>query len=316
MRYPSFLSRPALRPWLLLGEGLFWLALSVGLAFGFTSAIDLPAPPAMWTSHSDTYCFRASSDSYGPVYDWLEAQPQTRGVDFAWDKPCITFTYKRPADLPALRPPWKALGFEPPLSVRSESKSQPYVADAGGRWARVLVFRCGILLFGVVGLWVARRRGVPLLPVFGGNPARAVATGVIVGCALVALELVITDPLNQLTRHLIPRLKPQGISPDQFHVGMAAALAYLSVLTPIAEETLFRALIFGRIAGAGYTVFGAIASAILFAAVHLDPWNAVVLFIGGVVLAEVYRRTHLLIAPIIVHGMINAFPLLMIRFAH
>lgn len=96
-----------------------------------------------WLAHRDEYCFAASSDSYGPLYDWLRHQPATSAVDIEWRKPCITVIYTRPAARGSLDPPWAALGYPAPLRVAKSAAPAP--APATSLYA----------VYGVLGLFVA-----------------------------------------------------------------------------------------------------------------------------------------------------------------
>jgi len=96
--------------------------------------------------------------------------------------------------------------------------------------------------------------------------------------------------------------------------GQIVPLAMLAVsavvFAPLAEEFLFRGLLFRRIAARGYSWPEAFAlSAGAFAAIHTNPAGFVIYAWLGVVFAETYRRTGRLWVAVLVHAGNNAFAL-------
>jgi len=81
-------------------------------------------------------------------------------------------------------------------------------------------------------------------------------------------------------------------------------------LAPMAEELLFRGLVFRRIASRGNSWPEAYAlSAAVFAAIHTNPVGFLVYLWLGVVFAESYRRSGRLWVAMLVHAGNNAFAL-------
>ena len=79
----------------------------------------------------------------------------------------------------------------------------------------------------------------------------------------------------------------------------------LVVIAPIAEEMLFRGLIFREFArrySMPHAIFG---SAALFALFHLNPWQAVVAFPIGVIAAWLVLKTGSIIPGIVLHAALN-----------
>lgn len=72
------------------------------------------------------------------------------------------------------------------------------------------------------------------------------------------------------------------------------------------EEVFFRSLLFGRIAAEGYGRFALFASALVFAALHLNVPAFPVLFLAGLALAWAYRKTGSLLTPNAMHAVWNA----------
>jgi hypothetical protein len=82
-------------------------------------------------------------------------------------------------------------------------------------------------------------------------------------------------------------------------------LASSAVVAPVAEETLFRGVIFGGLAQRMPLWAAAGLSALLFAGFH-GLGVLVPIFILGLGLAYVYARTGSVWAPMITHGLVNA----------
>ena len=85
---------------------------------------------------------------------------------------------------------------------------------------------------------------------------------------------------------------------------VAKAIA-LVIIAPVAEEMLFRGLIFREFArrySIRHAIFG---SAALFALFHLNPWQAVVAFPIGVLAAWLVLRTGSIIPGILLHAALN-----------
>jgi len=99
--------------------------------------------------------------------------------------------------------------------------------------------------------------------------------------------------------------KAQGITPDRPPHGsewviLAISLVVLSVVVPAAEELLFRGLAFATLGR--YAVVG---SAALFAFAHALPELLPVVFLSGLALGALRRRTGSVIPGMAAHGLLN-----------
>jgi len=92
------------------------------------------------------------------------------------------------------------------------------------------------------------------------------------------------------------------IPPSQIWILLAAAV----VFAPLGEELLFRGFLYPslerRIGRAG----GMIVTGFLFAALHLNPFDFLPLFVLGIVLSYTYSRTRLVSACVVLHATHNA----------
>ena len=101
---------------------------------------------------------------------------------------------------------------------------------------------------------------------------------------------------------------------DAFRAGNVLPFVLLAisatVLAPIAEESLFRGLVFQRIARRGDSMPEAfVLSAVAFATIHQNPAGFIIYVWLGLVFAECYRRTGRLWVAMLVHAGNNAFAL-------
>jgi len=89
------------------------------------------------------------------------------------------------------------------------------------------------------------------------------------------------------------------------------------VLAPIAEEVFFRGVVFNAWLREGGRRWAFIGSSAVFALIHLSVVTLVPIFLLGLALAWIYHRTGNLLAPIVMHAVVNGISVafaLLIRF--
>jgi uncharacterized protein len=89
--------------------------------------------------------------------------------------------------------------------------------------------------------------------------------------------------------------------PGRITLGVAAIL-----LAPLAEEILFRGILYPAIKQAGFPHLALWGSVLLFAAVHFNAVTFLPLAVLALFLTALYERTDNLLAPIIAHALFNA----------
>jgi uncharacterized protein len=98
--------------------------------------------------------------------------------------------------------------------------------------------------------------------------------------------------------------------PQQIYMAGAAIL-----LVPVAEELLFRGVLYPTIKGLGWPRAAFWGTAILFGAVHLTAMTFVPLTFLGLCLTWLYEKTENLLAPIFAHSLFNLANLLLLVLA-
>jgi uncharacterized protein len=149
----------------------------------------------------------------------------------------------------------------------------------------------------------AALEGLPSLP--GRNALGAVGAGVGWGLAAALGAGIVANLVALLAQAIGMEVDPQVAAQAIELVEPWLAVLAIVVLAPIAEEVFFRGVVFNallREAGPRWAYFG---SAALFAVIHLSLIAAVPLFLLGLAFAWVYQRTQNLLAPIVMHAVVN-----------
>ena len=94
--------------------------------------------------------------------------------------------------------------------------------------------------------------------------------------------------------------------------------AYLGLFTvviaPVAEEFIFRGMLYPLIKQSGWPRLAWFGVSLLFALIHWDAAGFVALFLLALVLTWLYERTDSLLAPIAAHAFFNAANLILLCF--
>lgn len=91
----------------------------------------------------------------------------------------------------------------------------------------------------------------------------------------------------------------------QLSTGKGLEIAVFGILTPFAEEMIFRGIIFNRIRkylGAGQTIF---LSAVIFGLYHLNPLQSIYAFLMGLLICWNYNRCRRIAVPFTIHAAAN-----------
>jgi hypothetical protein len=115
----------------------------------------------------------------------------------------------------------------------------------------------------------------------------------LLGVIVLLLQAIGIDPEPQTAELAVANLDPWIVIPA------------VVILAPIAEEIFFRGVVFNAWLREGGRRWAFIGSSLLFAAIHLSLASLVPIFALGLALAWVYDRTRNLLAPIVMHAVVN-----------
>lgn len=160
-------------------------------------------------------------------------------------------------------------------------------------------------------------RGYDVSELFG---VRNLRFGKVLGTALGAIAptflivVLVNMGANELLKGIWPDASPQAIV-KAFETAGSVPVRLLMVFAavvaaPLTEELLFRGLVYGVCKRYTDGWFAAIASALLFATVHMHVASFMPLFALALILAAVYELTGCLLVPMLMHALFNAFMLL------
>ncbi len=124
----------------------------------------------------------------------------------------------------------------------------------------------------------------------------------------IALSVGVVLPLVSITLYIFP--VPEAFAELMRQIGdptHIAVFATLVIAAPVLEEFIFRGVILDGLLKKHSPYRAIMVSSLLFAIVHLNPWQFVTAFIMGLFIGWVYYRTGSLSMAIIIHGANNLF---------
>ncbi len=129
------------------------------------------------------------------------------------------------------------------------------------------------------------------------------------------LHYISQTVLAQLGHEPVVQQAVQMVMATEHPVEVGLQIVSVVMMAPIAEELLFRGILFNTIKHAGYPLAGMFASAALFALVHGSVALMLPLFVMGFALAWVYEKSGSIIAPIVMHATFNAINFTFLKMA-
>jgi len=187
---------------------------------------------------------------------------------------------------------------------------------AGASVGRMIVAALSFQGAGLILIWrFLREQQSGWVEAFGlGNRRReAVVLGVLAALIFLPIGWGLQQASALVMTHLPHfKLEPQEQLPVQAlrvsvsWAGRIAMGATAVLLAPVAEEMLFRGILYPVIKQAGYPRLALWGTSLLFAAVHLNTVTFVPLLVLALVLTALYERTNNLLAPIAAHLLFNA----------
>ncbi len=205
----------------------------------------------------------------------------------------------------ALLQKWGVVGFKNP-------------ADFGNPLLATLSFQgtTWLLIPGFLGL-----HGVKFREIFGlKNESPWVVLLLVLG--VVVLALLAAAALEPASLYVLQKLGWKA-HPEEAVALVTGAKAfwmrlYLDffavVLAPVAEEFIFRGVLYPVVKQLGYPRLALFGVSALFALIHLDAAIALPLFLLALGLTWLYERTDSLLAPIAAHSLFNAANLVLLAY--
>jgi membrane protease YdiL (CAAX protease family) len=147
--------------------------------------------------------------------------------------------------------------------------------------------------------WRTHGREVPV--VWGAGWARALATGLLVGCLAAAAGILYLQAVQALG--LLDEVAARTVETDP-RARTPWLLPRILLAAPLFEEYIFRGLVFGGLRRSMRLLPAAVASAAIFAIVH-PPLSMLPVFALAICAAWACERSGLLLAPMVVHMVYN-----------
>lgn len=187
--------------------------------------------------------------------------------------------------------------------VIGEDADQPAELWAG--LLATLLFDAGVAFGVVVALLGGPRRALTTLALRrpSGRDLGWGFAGLALAWVVLGIYIGIVDLIN------VDKLEPVSTINDDVlfkHVGLVALIGVLVVLVaPVAEEIIFRGFLLGGLARRVGPILAALASSLLFAAVHYDVGSLIPFTLIGLVFTFVYLRSGNLTSAILAHFLFN-----------
>ena len=129
------------------------------------------------------------------------------------------------------------------------------------------------------------------------------------------LHYISQTVLAQLGHEPVVQEAVQMVMATEHPVEVGLQVVSVVIMAPIAEELLFRGILYNTIKHTGYPLAGMIISAALFALVHSSLALMLPLFVMGFALAWVYEKSGSIIAPMVMHATFNAINFSLLKLA-
>lgn len=135
-----------------------------------------------------------------------------------------------------------------------------------------------------------------------GRGGKTLIAVLVYSLAMIAFEYGLTEFISEYT----DEEEANQIISEYLQFGNAVlAVVLVVVITPLAEEMIFRGTVFGGLRERYGFWTAAIISSAVFAVMHLNPWSMVCTFIIGMFYALLFEKTGSLIYSMVGHGINN-----------
>lgn len=128
-------------------------------------------------------------------------------------------------------------------------------------------------------------------------------------------EIILGSELDNILKIFMSKPEWYKEFIEGLHSSFVGFIILTIVMAPILEEIFFRGIIVRGFAENYSNAKAIVVSALLFGLIHMNPWQAIGAFGGGLVLAWLYIETGSLIPCIYAHAFYNGFPEILLRYA-
>ena len=129
-------------------------------------------------------------------------------------------------------------------------------------------------------------------------------------------ETLCVNVLTRLGHPPEPQEAVQLFSQADSKVSLVYLMVFAVVLAPVAEELIFRGILYPCLKQLGYPKLAFLGVSLLFAAVHGSPAILLPLFVFALAQTWLYEKTDCLIAPMITHALFNLTNLIAMFATH
>lgn len=206
------------------------------------------------------------------------------------------------------------LGIVAELAVGIAAASGGLDIAGSGRALVVVILASQAAKLAVL-FWWLRRRGRPLWPLLG--PIRPQWRHVPIGVALGVVGVLVVFVVSAMVASLVPGAAPPSQAlVEEFGsdpVTIVGIIIASVVFAPVQEELTYRSLLFQSTRARIGLPGGLVLSALVFAAAHVEVWNAPTAMVSLTVLAlwfaAIFHQTGTLVVPVVAHATFNAIML-------
>jgi membrane protease YdiL (CAAX protease family) len=149
-------------------------------------------------------------------------------------------------------------------------------------------------------------------PCLARNLGRAVIVVLVLLPILAGMQWLVTEILDHLGWKTEDELAVQVVLQTKSLLGKVYMAGFAVVLAPVAEEFIFRGMLFSFIKQLGFPRTAWIGVSILFALIHGSATAFLPLFVLALTLTWLYEKSGHLLAPIVAHALFNAVNLVWI----
>ncbi len=129
--------------------------------------------------------------------------------------------------------------------------------------------------------------------------------GMVLIVALATVSSLLLNRLAEMMQAAMYSEKYREIAAVQYSVPFVLGLLLYSVISPLAEEMIFRGIVYSKCRRVIGVIPGILLSALLFAVLHGNIVQGVYAFLMGLLICGVYERYKSFLAPVLFHAVAN-----------